>query len=99
MEGTQLAIRLLGFMNAPAIMQRVIPSLQGICVDIEAYDKKRNLLCQGLADAGYDFLMPAGTFYLFPKTSIQSLFHSWLHAFALNRSWTGVEAFDKNLKK
>ncbi len=71
MEGMHVAIRLLGFVNAPAIMQRVISSMQGICVDIDAYDRKRNLLCQGLADAGYEFLKPAGTFYLFPKTPIE----------------------------
>ena len=71
MAGMTLATRILGFINAPALMQRVIAELQGISVDIGAYHKKRELLCQGLADAGYEFLKPSGTFYLFPKTPIE----------------------------
>lgn len=71
MAGMTLATRILGFINAPALMQRVVAELQGISVDIDAYLKKRNLLCQGLADAGYAFLKPPGTFYLFPKSPIE----------------------------
>ena len=71
MAGMALATRILGFINAPALMQRVIAELQGISVDIGAYHRKRELLCQGLADAGYEFLKPPGTFYLFPKTPIE----------------------------
>jgi aspartate aminotransferase len=69
--GMTLATRILGFINAPALMQRVIAELQGISVDIGEYWRKRDLLCQGLADAGYDFEKPKGTFYLFPKTPIE----------------------------
>jgi aspartate aminotransferase len=71
MAGMALATRILGFINAPAIMQRVISDVQGLSVDIEVYHKKRELLCQGLADAGYDFIRPPGTFYLFPKTPVE----------------------------
>lgn len=71
MAGMTLATRILGFINAPAIMQRVISELQGISVDIGAYLKKRDLLCSGLADAGYKFLTSPGTFYLFPKSPIE----------------------------
>jgi len=51
-------------------MQRVVASLQGASVDISAYARKRNLLCDGLTECGYDFIRPAGAFYLFPKTPI-----------------------------
>ena len=68
--GMALANRILGFVNAPALMQRVVASLQGERVDISAYSRKRDLLCDGLADCGYDFIMPAGAFYLFPKSPI-----------------------------
>jgi aspartate aminotransferase len=47
-----------------------VASLQGERVDISAYSRKRDLLCDGLADCGYDFIMPAGAFYLFPKSPI-----------------------------
>jgi aspartate aminotransferase len=65
-----LANRILGFVNAPALMQRVIAKMQGLSVDISAYARKRELLCNGLSESGYDFVKPPGTFYLFPRTPI-----------------------------
>lgn len=62
--------RLLGFVNAPALMQRVVARLQGISVDISEYARKRDLICNGLADSGYEFIKPSGAFYLFPRTPI-----------------------------
>ena len=44
--------------------------MQGTSVNIAAYARKRDLLCDGLADCGYDFIRPAGAFYLFPRTPI-----------------------------
>lgn len=68
--GLKLANRVLGFINAPALMQRVISCLQGLSVDIGEYLRKRDLLCDGLLDAGYEFVKPKGSFYLFPRTPI-----------------------------
>ena len=65
-----LTNRILGFVNAPALMQKIIACLQGASVDIALYRRKRDLLCEGLADAGYDFVTPPGTFYLFPRTPV-----------------------------
>ncbi len=65
-----LANRILGFVNAPALMQRVIADLQGACVDMAEYARKRELLCDGLADMGYTFVKPAGAFYLFPQSPL-----------------------------
>ncbi len=62
--------RILGFVNAPALMQRVVARLQGISVDISEYARKRDLICNGLADSGYEFIKPSGAFYLFPRTPI-----------------------------
>ncbi|MDJ0782993.1 MAG: pyridoxal phosphate-dependent aminotransferase [Desulfosarcinaceae bacterium] len=70
LAGMTLANRILGFVNAPALMQRVVSCLQGQSVDIGAYKHKRDLLCDGLAAAGYEFETPAGAFYLFPRTPI-----------------------------
>jgi len=64
------ANRTLGFVNAPALMQRVICAVQGEAADMAAYARKRDLICRGLADAGYEFTAPRGTFYVFPKTPI-----------------------------
>jgi len=62
--------RILGFVNAPGIMQRAVARLQGMSVDINEYKRKRDLLCDGLADSGYEFIRPPGAFYLFPKAPI-----------------------------
>jgi len=70
LAGMALCNRILGFVNAPALMQRVVASLQGASVDVGAYARKRDLLCHGLADCGYQFVKPAGAFYLFPETPI-----------------------------
>ena len=70
MNGLILCNRMLGFVNAPALMQRVVAKLQGVKVDIGIYKRKRDLLCDGLARAGYDIIKPDGAFYLFPKTPI-----------------------------
>ncbi len=62
-----LCNRIIGFVNAPALMQRIVGEMQGDSVDMNEYKRKRDMLCDGLSDIGYDFHKPAGTFYLFPK--------------------------------
>ena len=65
-----VANRILGYVNAPALMQRVVACMQGMSVDISEYARKRKMLCEGLAEFGYEFLKPPGTFYLFPRSPI-----------------------------
>jgi aspartate aminotransferase len=69
-EGLVLCNRILGFVNAPALMQRLIPFLLRESVDVALYQRKRDILCEGLEAAGYRFVKPEGTFYLFPETPI-----------------------------
>lgn len=69
-NGMALCNRILGFVNAPGLMQRVVGKIQGASVDIAAYEKKKQILCHGLKEIGYDFVEPAGAFYLFPKSPI-----------------------------
>jgi aspartate aminotransferase len=71
LDGVALTNRILGYVNAPALMQRVVACMQGLSVDISEYKRKRDILCDGLADCGYDFTKPSGTFYLFPRTPIE----------------------------
>lgn len=66
-DAMALANRILGFVNAPALMQRVVAKIQGVQVDVSEYDRKRRLLCDGLSENGYSFTRPAGAFYLFPE--------------------------------
>jgi len=69
-EGIALCNRILGFVNAPAFIQRIIERMQGIYVDVEHYRRKRDLLCDGLWKTGFEFKKPDGAFYLFPRTPI-----------------------------
>jgi aspartate aminotransferase len=65
-----LANRILGFVNAPALMQRVVAKLQGVTVDNSIYARRRDLFCRILREAGYEFVPPKGAFYLFPKSPL-----------------------------
>jgi len=62
--------RTLGFVNAPALMQNVVRSLQDACVDIDAYRRKRDVLYDSLSQMGYSIVKPTGAFYMFPKSPI-----------------------------
>ncbi len=71
MGGMVLSNRILGYVNAPALMQRAICHLLEESVDVAEYQKKRDMLCEGLASFGYEFIKPQGAFYLFPRTPIE----------------------------
>jgi len=60
------------YVNAPALFQHVVGRLQGVTVDIDIYRRRRDLFCQGLKEAGYEFDVPEGAFYLFPKSPIEN---------------------------
>ncbi|MEE4355099.1 MAG: pyridoxal phosphate-dependent aminotransferase [Desulfococcaceae bacterium] len=70
LAGMALCNRTLGFVNAPAFMQRAVARVQGVTVDVSLYARKRKLLCEGLAECGYEFTTPPGAFYLFPRCPI-----------------------------
>jgi aspartate aminotransferase len=65
-----LANRILGFVNAPALMQRAVARLQDASVDNSIYARRRELFCKILTEAGYEFQPPKGAFYIFPKSPI-----------------------------
>ncbi len=68
MGALSLANRILGFVNAPSLMQHVIAALPWpTLVDVSIYQSARDLLASGLKEAGYEFGLPEGAFYLFPK--------------------------------
>jgi aspartate aminotransferase len=70
MGAMTLANRILGFVNAPSFMQKVIAGLGEAWVDVSIYERKRDALAAGLRAAGYEFALPEGAFYLFPKSPI-----------------------------
>ena len=64
------ATRILGYINAPAIWQRVVAAVPDATIDISEYQAKRDLLCDALTAAGYDAPRPQGSYYVFPRTPI-----------------------------
>ncbi len=70
MGGLILANRILGYVNAPALMQRVVTKLTETSVDIAPYARRRELFSRILEEIGYDFVKPRGSFYLFPRSPI-----------------------------
>jgi aspartate aminotransferase len=62
--------RTLGFVNAPALMQNVVRSLQSASVDIRQYEKKRDMLYNALTEMGYSIVKPSGAFYMFPESPL-----------------------------
>jgi aspartate aminotransferase len=56
--------------NAPSILQLAVARLQGITVDVSIYRRRRDMICEVLAKAGYEFNVPEGAFYMFPKSPI-----------------------------
>ena len=63
-----IANRVLGCVNAPSLMQRVILRCIDERVNVEAYDRNRNLLYNGLTGFGFECIRPEGAFYLFVKS-------------------------------
>ena len=67
-----VATRILGFVNAPSLMQKVV----GRCVDVDIsgniaiYDRNRQALYNGLRELGFDCIKPQGAFYMFVKTPV-----------------------------
>jgi aspartate aminotransferase len=71
MAGAIFSNRILGYVNAPALMQRLVARLQHESVDIAAYQEKRDLLYNHITALGFATVKPQGAFYLFPRTPIE----------------------------
>lgn len=71
MGSLKVANRILGFVNAPSLFQRVIGKTLGAEVDINIYKRNRDLLYNHLISLGFECIKPEGAFYLFPKALIE----------------------------
>ena len=60
--------RVLGYVNAPSLFQRVAAACTGKTSDISVYRKNRDLLYSALTEMGYTCVKPEGAFYLFPRS-------------------------------
>ncbi len=65
-----VATRILGFVNAPTLQQKVVKACLNEKTDISYYDRNRETLYNGLKNLGFDCIKPEGAFYLFVKSPI-----------------------------
>lgn len=65
------ANRILGFINAPALMQRLVGRFQKNSVDVMEYQRKRDTIYNILVESGFEVTKPNGTFYIFPKSPLE----------------------------
>jgi aspartate aminotransferase len=70
LDAMVLANRVLGFVNAPALIQRVLPLVRGAMVDVGYYQRMRDRMLAPLREMGYECVTPGGAFYLFPKSPV-----------------------------
>ena len=68
-DAAGIATRILGFVNAPSLIQKVVARCLDEKTDVSAYDRNRKLLYNGLKGCGFDPLLPQGAFYMWLKTS------------------------------
>ena len=66
-DGLIFSTRILGFINATAVMQLAVGELLHATVKVNYYETKRDYIYKRLTEAGYDVIKPEGTFYIFPK--------------------------------
>jgi len=71
MNGAVVANRILGFVNAPSLIQKAVAKCLDMETDVSGYNRNREALYQGLIDAGYECVKPQGAFYLFMKSPIE----------------------------
>ena len=70
LSGMTMLNRTLGFVNAPALQQRIIARCADALGDVGFYKTNRDLLCGALRDFGYEMNTPGGAFYAFPRSPI-----------------------------
>ena len=66
-----VATRILGFVNAPTLQQKMVVKCLDAKTDISYYDRNRETLYNGLLECGFDCIKPEGAFYLFVKSPIE----------------------------
>jgi aspartate aminotransferase len=71
MNAVIMTNRILGFVNAPALAQRILSETINESVDLEIYRSRRQAMAEVLDAAGIEYSMPRGAFYFFPKSPIE----------------------------
>lgn len=66
-----VATRILGYVNAPSLMQKVVAKCLDAQVDVPFYNRNREALYNGLKELGFECIKPEGAFYLFVKSPVE----------------------------
>lgn len=69
--GANVATRILGFVNAPSLMQKAVAKCLGAKADVPYYDRNREAIYEGLKALGFSCIKPQGAFYLFVKSPVE----------------------------
>ena len=72
LSAANVANRILGFVNAPSLLQRAVAKCVNAEVNLEAYNKNREALYKGLTEIGFECIKPEGAFYMFVKSPIEN---------------------------
>ncbi len=70
LSAANVATRILGFVNAPTLQQKIVAKCLNEKTDISYYDRNREALYQGVKDCGFECIKPEGAFYLFVKSPV-----------------------------
>ena len=71
-QAITIATRILGFVNAPSLLQKAVAECVDLTSDISEYEKNRDILYHGLIRIGYECKKPQGAFYLFLKSPMKN---------------------------
>ena len=70
LAAANVATRILGYVNAPSLMQKAVAKCLDAQADVPYYDRNRETLYSGLKEMGFECIKPEGAFYLFMKSPI-----------------------------
>ena len=70
LSAASVATRILGFVNAPTLQQKMVAKCLDAKTDISYYDRNRETLYNGLLECGFECVKPEGAFYLFVKSPV-----------------------------
>ncbi len=71
LSAANVATRILGFVNAPTLQQKIVAKCLNEKTDISYYDRNRETLYHGLKECGFECIKPEGAFYLFVKAPVE----------------------------
>ena len=70
-DGVVMTNRILGYVNAPAVAQKILAACVHSEVDVDVYRQRRNAMAKALDAAGIEYTLPRGAFYFFAKSPIE----------------------------